>query len=80
MSAAAMMPRQSGDSMTLTRNYHGVALRNRPDLFVSEALALTCAARCERPHRVVMGADGQFLVVVNADAMRLARAGFEVRA
>jgi len=27
-----------------------------------------------------MGADGQFLVVVNADAMRLARAGFEVRA
>ena len=74
-----MLPRLTGDdNMTLTRNYHGVALKHSPDIFVSGALAMTCAARCEKPHRVVMGAAGQFLVVCPADATRLARAGFEV--
>jgi len=73
-----MVPRLIGADMTLTRNYHGVALKHSPLFFTVESLALMCADRCIKPHRVVMGVVGQFLVVCPADATRLACAGFEV--
>jgi len=69
---------KSTSRTALRYSYEGVSLKYRPALFTQERFALSSAARCVKPHRVVMGLVGEFLLVCNADAMRLARAGFEV--
>lgn len=55
--------------------YNGTTLRNRPHVFRSGSLAVSSAVKGQR---VVMGEAGEYLVVTNADAMRLHRAGYEV--
>ncbi len=62
----------------LRHSYEGVSLKYRPAVFTTEKNAVSSARRCLKPHRVVMGLAGQWLLVCNADAMRLHRAGFEV--
>lgn len=62
----------------LRNNYEGVAIKYRPMVYTVAEYAMASAARCIKPHRVVMGIVGQYLVVCPADASRLCRAGFEM--
>lgn len=63
----------------MTRNnYHGVSLRNRPDVYRTHAAAARGASYCIKPHYIVMGVAGEFLLVCPSDARRLVSAGFEM--
>ena len=59
-------------------NYNNVTLKRQPAIFRNGALAASYAARSVKPHRVVLGNAGEYLVVTNGDAMRLVRAGYEL--
>ena len=63
--------------MTLPNSYNNVALKHRPVFFSTERYAHSYASR-SRFSRVIMGEAGQYLVVCNADAQRLVRAGYEL--
>lgn len=63
--------------MTIQANdYHGIVLRHRPDIFRCPVNAKRSAARRTKPHRVILGEVGDHLIVCNADAQRLVRAGY----
>lgn len=56
--------------------YHAVRLANRPAIFRDGDLAMRVARRTRE--RVVLGECGEYLLVTNADAQRLVRAGYEL--
>ena len=62
----------------MTNAYSNVALKYSPDIFSQSRYAHSFAARSLKFNRVIMGDAGQYLVVCNADAMRLVRAGYEL--
>jgi len=62
---------------TLQFCYRGLALKHRPMVYSVSRLAYSSAARCIKPHMVMSGGSGVFLVVCPADAKRLNAAGFE---
>ena len=62
----------------MTNAYRTVAIKYSADVFTSERFAFSFAARSQKFNRVVLGESGEFLVVCNADAMRLVRAGYEL--
>lgn len=64
--------------MNLSNSYNNVALKYSPDLFNTERYAHSYASRSRKFNRVIMGEAGQYLVVCNADAQRLVRAGYEL--
>lgn len=60
----------------MRNDYNGVALKYRPVIFRDGARAQRAAARHIKPHWVVMGEPGEFLIVCPADFSRLVRAGY----
>ncbi len=62
--------------MTTLFNYRGTPLKYRPMVYTIRRYAEASAARCLRPHRVILdAARGNYIVVCPADARRLIRDG-----
>jgi len=59
-------------------SYQNVSLKYKPAIFSNKESALRWAAFSPKFNRVVMADVGDWLVVCNADAMRLVRAGYEL--
>ena len=62
----------------MNNSYNSVALKYSPDIFRIERLAHSYASRSRKFNRVIMGDAGEYLIVCNADAQRLVRAGYEL--
>jgi hypothetical protein len=58
--------------------YQNVTIKYRPSIFSNESAALRWAECSTKFNRVILAEVGVFLVVCNADAMRLVRGGYEL--